>query len=162
MELAHNRNELSPQGAQELAEVLDQLLADVQAYHQNIRTLLWDHGLKPYMQLNVSLNQLDQIVHSGENILAEEIIVLGQRPSSQPTTYLMKANIAPIEEVRGFDHAISTLVSGGKQILKSIHTVFQLAVELGEEHIEQLMEQIAKQVNWNISFYVQMRLAQWN
>ena len=162
MELAHNRNELSPQDARDLAEVLDNLLSDVQAYHQNIRTLSWDHGLKPYLQLSDSLGQLDRMVHSGENILANEILTLGQTPSSQPNSYLVKTRIHPIEEVRGFDHAIETLVSGGKELLKSIQSVYEVAVEFGEKHVVQLMKQIAQQVSWNMSFYTQMRLAQWN
>ncbi|MEM6628712.1 MAG: hypothetical protein AAF694_03530 [Bacteroidota bacterium] len=162
MEIAHNRNELSPQGAQDLAEILDRLLSDVQVYHQNIRTLSWDQGLKPFLLLSSSLGQLDQMVHNGENILADQILSLGHTPTSQPSTLLYKTNIQPIEEVMGFDHAIMTLVSGSRQLLETIQDVFDKAVDLEEPHTMNLMSQVAKQVSWNISFFTQMRLAQWN
>ena len=162
MEIAHNRNELSPQGAQDLAEILDKLLLDVQVYHQNIRALSWDQGLKPFLELSSSLGQLDQMVHAGENLLADQILSLGHTPTRQSHTLLAPTRIQPIEEVMGYDHAILTLVSGSKQLLRTIREVFDKAVDLEEAHTMNLMSQIAKQVSWNVSFFTQMRLAQWN
>ncbi len=162
MELTHNKRSLGPEGREELAEALNRLLSDVQIYHQNVRKLYWNPRLKVYFNLYNSLGQLDSMVNTGEEVLAQQILTLGFTPSTDPSDALMRTQVHQIAPAEGFDEAIKAIIQSSKELLDTVNEVFNKAVELKDDQTIQFMSQVAKQVTWNIQFFAQMRMAQMN
>lgn len=162
MEITSYKNQLTPQGAEELAKELDGLLKDVQIYRQNVRKLHWNNKLRPFFNLHESLGKLDQVVFAGEEILAQQILMLGYSPTTLPNTQLSNARLTPFEQTENFDEAIGILIHNSKELLTIVKEVFDKAVELNAEHTVKLMSQVAKQIGLNIWYYTNMRMAQFN
>ena len=162
MELTFNKNSLSPQGAEELAQHLDQLLADYQVYHEQIKDLKWNQRLRPYFRFNRSLGILYRTTDHTTDVIADQIMSLGFEPSHGPSQYLMKSRLSRVEDVEDFDEAIKALTQRSKELLFTVKEVFDKAAELEEEETLNLMSQLAQQVGMNIWYFSQLRMATLN
>lgn len=162
MNMMPYHSNLSPQGAQALAEELDRLLADVQVYHQNVRKLFWSKQLRPFFKLHEGLGELDHMAKAGEEVLANQILTLGASPTVSSGEYLMKSRISPVEQAKKYDDAVKTVIQNSRELMVTVKEVFDKAVELDEQHTVQLMGQIARQLSINIWYFSHLRMAQFN
>ena len=163
MELTFNKNSLSPQGAEELARQLDQLLADYQVYNGQVKDLKWNQGLRPYFRLNHSLGVLYRTIDHTTDVIADRIMSLGFEPSHEPSEYMMKSRLTPPEgDIDDFDQAVKTLIQSSKELLFTVKEVFDIAAEWEEEDTLSLMSQLAQQLGMNIWYFTQYRMATLN
>jgi DNA-binding ferritin-like protein len=69
-----------PQHSHIIAEALDHLLADVELYGKNIKSLKWTPGLRHFPKLQGMLEPLYQAANVGTEMLASRMIDLGAQP----------------------------------------------------------------------------------
>lgn len=156
---------LPPESAQELAEKLDGLLADYQLYHQNVRKIYWEPRLRPFLDFTEKMDRLNEYTHHSKQDIAEQIVMLGQAPTStavDSTTALIRNRITTLEKVSGFEQSIWTIIKGARELLVSVKEVFVLAADLQEEHTMELMQRLAAQLSIAIGIFSSVRAAQLN
>lgn len=160
MHLAEYRSH-NPEGADRLAEKLDDLLFDYQVYQQNVRNLQWNRRLRPFLDFGPKVQLLDQVTDQNTQAVAEHLIQLGYSPQASAPNSLMlsTSRVAPLPEVENADEALLGLIEMSKQLLETVHEVWYLAQELKEPNTLGLMTKLATQLKFGIHVFQASRLA---
>ena len=131
------------QQAEELAEHLDHLLADFQVYQKNIRKLLWNQQLRPYLKFNQSVAGLHESVRLSGDVIADQIMTLGETPSLEPNTLPAQTRVSMVvAEITDFETAVYAIVNSSHELLGAVKEVFELAASYKEEYTMALMSAI--------------------
>ncbi|MEM7374325.1 MAG: hypothetical protein AAF587_37370 [Bacteroidota bacterium] len=164
MELVKNQG-LDPEGAEALAEKLDELLAEYQIYHSNLHKIHYDPKLRPFLDLSEKVERLYGLTQYNREYIAEQILKLGHQPTDYSSSFdqaLMKTGVSQIQEVRGFEGAVYALIYTSHQLLESVKEVFYLAAEFQAKDAMAAMGQLAQQLTFAIGVFASVRLAHLN
>ena len=154
-------NQLSPEGKENLAVALDELLIDYQIYHENIQKIHWDQQYRSYLDLSQKVEILYKVTDANKQVLAEKILELGKNPTSlnQGSVALMKSRMSQLQEVQNFDEAIFAIVQSSGQLLETVQEVFYLAAEYDEKQTMAMMNRLAQQLHFTIWVFSSVRSA---
>lgn len=160
-----NYERRSPEQREELAERLDDLLQNYEAYHNNIRRINWDKELFPYLDFKQKVDFLHKVSRSSQDRIAEQVFQLGKSPSlgiQRPSYLPTKLYIQQVEEFQGFEHAVQTLIQTSRQLLDEVRDIFYLAAEYQEESTMEQMSVLASQLSMTAFVFSSVRLATMN
>ena len=155
-------NGLTPEESEELSQYLDHLLADYQVYRQNVRKMYWNVELKPYLDFHERLGQLYDSTRVVSNVVAETILGLGHNPSTTESEFLAKTSVSILELDPNFDQTALMIVRNSQELLHSVKQTFEKAAEYHEEFTMALMSRLARQLVFNIQYFMQARMAMLN
>lgn len=160
MELSINNRDLDPEGREDLAEKLDELLLDYQQYSRNVRKIHWDAKLRPYLDFSEKLDILYNVTDQNTRVLAEKILNLGYSPSTQPEdTALFKSRLHPIPKPENLDQSIFAIIRMSQELLETVDEVFYTAASYEEEQSMYLMKSLGQQLKFTIWVFSSVRAA---
>lgn len=163
MELSTYNQNLSPEGREDLAEKLDELLLDYQNYHKNIRKIHWEPKLRAYLDFSDKLDILYNVSSHNTNVLAETILGLGYPPNEHSQELaLVKSRIHPMPKPESLNQSVFAIIQMSKELLATVDEVFYTAASYEEEHSMRLMRTLAQQLKFTIWVFSSIRSAMSN
>jgi starvation-inducible DNA-binding protein len=141
---------LSPIGlnktkSEELAGMLNTLLANYQMYYQNLRGLHWNIKGAKFFELHLKFEEFynDALLKIDE--IAERILTLEQTPLHSYSDYIKHAAIKETKNVHDAEKSIETIVSNITVLLKLERVILKLSSETEDEGTNSLMSDYIKE-----------------
>ncbi len=117
----------------DLAEKLNNLLANFQLFYQNLRGVHWNIRGTHFFTLHPKFEELYTDAQLKIDEVAERILTLGQTPLHTFTDYLAQGSIKEGKHVVKADEAVQLVIDGLKALLVIEREAFALASDLGDE-----------------------------
>lgn len=124
---------LEQQGAEALANQLNQLLANFQIQYQNLRGLHWNIRGNNFFDLHVKFEEFYLDAQTKIDLVAERVLTLGATPLHTFADYLSAAQIEPAKNVGTDEASVQTVLDGLQVLIAQERTILSDAAELGDE-----------------------------
>lgn len=152
-----NRIGLDEDKSQELANHLNNLLANYSVFYQNVRAYHWNVRGEQFFVLHEKFEELYENLFEKIDAIAERILTLGFHPDHNFSHYLKISAISESHEVKSGTKAVHEVLEAFKILLKKQRTILELADSAGDEGTNALMsEYITEQEKtvWMYSAYL--------
>jgi starvation-inducible DNA-binding protein len=130
---------LNKDKAQNLSQLLNDLLANYQIYYSNIRGFHWNVKGEKFFELHAKFEELynDLILKIDE--LAERILTLGYEPEYRYSKYLEVSEIKEAIQTREGIKNVESLVKGLSILIAKQRAVMEVSGEANDEGTNALM-----------------------
>lgn len=137
----------------ELAENLNELLADYQLFYMNSRGYHWNIKGDKFFELHVKFEELytDALVKIDE--IAERILTLGHTPLHTYTDYLKQSSIKETNNVGDGKKAVGNVLDGFKDLLLIERKILELSAKAGDEGTNALMSDYIREQEKSVWMY---------
>jgi starvation-inducible DNA-binding protein len=124
---------LDTKKANELADLLSDLLANYSIFYQNVRGYHWNIRGEKFFELHVKFEELynDLILKVDET--AERILTLGHTPQHRYTDYLKMSKIKESKGISDGKKAVADILESFKVLLTKQRTLLTLSAEIDDE-----------------------------
>jgi starvation-inducible DNA-binding protein len=124
---------LDTKKANELADLLSDLLANYSIFYQNVRGYHWNIRGEKFFELHVKFEELynDLILKVEET--AERILTLGHTPQHRYTDYLKMSKIKESKGISDGKKAVADILESFKVLLTKQRTLLTLSAEIDDE-----------------------------
>ncbi|NCG04787.1 MAG: DNA starvation/stationary phase protection protein [Bacteroidetes bacterium] len=153
----HNNIGLDTEKCKELAQALNDLLANYTVFYQNLRGFHWNIQGEKFFELHVKFEELYNDFFEKIDEVAERILTLGHAPQHKSSDYLKKAQISESNEVSNGTKAIKEILDGFTILLKKERHILNLSSEIDDEGTNaQMSDYIREQEKmvWMYSAYL--------
>lgn len=153
----HNNIGLDTEKCKELAQSLNDLLANYTLFYQNLRGFHWNIQGEKFFELHVKFEELYNDFFEKIDEVAERILTLGHAPQHKSSDYLKKAQISESNEVSNGTKAIKEILDGFTILLKKERHILNLSSEIDDEGTNaQMSDYIREQEKmvWMYSAYL--------
>lgn len=125
--------------SKELADHLNDLLANYSLFYQNTRGYHWNIKGDKFFELHVKFEELynDQIEKIDE--VAERILTLGHTPEHRYTEYEKTSEVKESKEVNDGKKAVGNILDTFKTIIGKQRKILSLSAEIDDEGTNALM-----------------------
>lgn len=152
-----NKIGLESKLAENLAEKLNQLLADYQIFYMNARGYHWNIKGEKFFELHLKFEELynDALLKIDE--VAERILTLGQIPMHSYSDYLKYSGIKESKNISDGDKAVKLILEGFRVILETEREILKLSEKANDEGTNSLMSDYIPQQEklvWMYSSYL--------
>jgi starvation-inducible DNA-binding protein len=155
----NNLNQIGLDKAQskELAEKLNELLANYSVFYQNTRGYHWNIKGDDFFELHVKFEELynDLLVKIDE--VAERILTLNHAPDHRYSDYIEESVIEESNHVSDGKTAVREILNAFKAIITLQREILELSDEAGDEGTNALMSDYIREQEkevWMYSSYV--------
>ncbi len=125
--------------AQNLSQLLNDLLANYQIYYTNIRGFHWNVKGEKFFELHAKFEELyDDLVLKIDE-LAERILTLGFEPEYRYSKYLEVSEIKEAKQTRDGIKNVESLVKGLSILIAKQRVVLEVSGEASDEGTNALM-----------------------
>lgn len=148
---------LDKERSKELAELLNDLLANYSIFYQNTRGYHWNISGKKFFELHLKFEELYNDLFLKIDELAERILTLGQSPKHKFTDYLQGTQILESNEVTNGDKAIEEILNAFQILLTKQRHVLEVSGEIDDEGTNALMSDYIREQEklvWMYSAYL--------
>ena len=130
---------LNTKKAEQLADKLNDLLANYSIFYQNVRGYHWNIKGEKFFELHVKFEELytDLLLKIDE--IAERILTLGYAPEHNYSTYKKVSGINESSEVTDGIRAVKDIVQSFQAIIALERTLLELSSDAGDEGTNALM-----------------------
>jgi starvation-inducible DNA-binding protein len=118
---------------QELAEKLNELLANYHIYYQNLRSFHWNIKGPNFFSLHAKFEELYTGALTKIDEVAERILTLGHTPLHTFTDYIRVSSIRESQNVSGDRETVSATIDNITQIIQLEREILRLAGESNDE-----------------------------
>ncbi|WP_299390097.1 Dps family protein [uncultured Gelidibacter sp.] len=130
---------LDAKKAKDLANDLNELLADFQVYYQNLRGIHWNIKGKRFFDLHVKFEELYTDANIKVDEIAERILTLGETPLHTFEDYSKIAKVKVGKNVSQDEKAVELIVDSLSELLKIERMILDKAAETGDEGTNSMM-----------------------
>lgn len=136
-----NRNNigLNTKKAIELANKLNDLLANYSIFYQNVRGFHWKIKGEKFFELHVKFEELYNDLFIKIDDLAERILTLSGQPNHNYTDYLKISEIKEVKDTTNGIKGVKEIVNSFKILLSKQRAILELAGDLNDEGTNALM-----------------------
>jgi starvation-inducible DNA-binding protein len=124
---------LNAQKSQQVAESLNQLLANFQVYYQNLRGFHWNVKGNRFFVLHAKFEELYNDAVEKVDELAERILTLGHTPLHSYAAYARVASLKAVENVSDGDACLQAV------LIRQEREIIALASEAGDDGTQDLL-----------------------
>ena len=152
-----NRIGLDTNKSKELANLLNDLLANYSTFYQNTRGYHWNISGDKFFELHLKFEELYNDLFLKIDEVAERILTLGHTPQHKFTDYLNKSGIPESNEVSDGTKAIEEILSAFKSLLTKQRHILDLSADINDEGTNaQMSDYIREQEKlvWMYSAYL--------
>lgn len=144
---------LSEKQSNELAESLNELLANYQLFYQNSRGFHWNIKGDKFFELHVKFEELytDALVKIDE--IAERILTLGYVPLHTFSDYLKLSSIKEAKNLSDGKKAVTNVLYGFKVLLHIERKILALAAKASDEGSNALMSDYIREQEKSVWMY---------
>jgi starvation-inducible DNA-binding protein len=152
-----NRIGLDTSRSKELAELLNDLLANYSLFYQNTRGYHWNIRGDKFFELHLKFEELYNDLFLKIDEVAERILTLGHVPQHKFTDYLDKTRIPESIEVTSGAKAIEEILDSFKTLLTKQRLILDLSSKIDDEGTNALMSDYIREQEklvWMYSAYL--------
>lgn len=143
--------------SEELAGMLNDLLANYSAFYQNVRGYHWNVRGDKFFELHLKFQELYNDLLIKIDDVAERILTLGYVPQHRYTEYIRQSSILESQEVSDGRKAVGEILSAFKVLLLKQRSLLALSSEIGDEGTNALMSDYIREQEklvWMYSAYL--------
>jgi starvation-inducible DNA-binding protein len=133
---------LNKKHTEKTAEALNQLLADLHIFYQNLRGFHWNIKGPRFFSLHEKFEGYYDEVAADIDEVAERILTLGHTPLHTLSEYIKKATLKEAKNISKGDEALAQTLEGFQHLLAVERNVLNLADEQGDEGTNALMSDL--------------------
>lgn len=148
---------LSTKKATELANKLNDLLANYSMFYQNVRGYHWNIKGKAFFELHVKFEELYNDLFLKIDEVAERILTLGLTPNHTFTAYNKLASVKESNEVSEGAKAVENILNSQKIIISLQREILLLSDKANDEGTNAMMSDYIRQQEklvWMYSSYL--------
>ncbi len=141
----------------ELAELLNDLLANYSTFYQNVRGYHWNIKGDKFFELHIKFEELYNDLFVKIDDVAERILTLGHQPRHKYTDYLSVTSIAESNEVTDGRKAIGEILEAMKTLITKQRNILDLSGDINDEGTNALMSDYIREQEklvWMYSAYL--------
>jgi starvation-inducible DNA-binding protein len=125
--------------ARNLAEMLDDLLANYQIFYTNVRGFHWNIKGDKFFELHVKFEELyDDLVIKIDEV-AERILTLGFEPEHRYTSYLEASEIKEAEQTSDGMKDVESIINSFSILIKKQRVILDASADADDEGTNSLM-----------------------
>lgn len=137
---------LQKEDSKQVAEKLNELLANYHLYYQNLRGFHWNIKGIHFFQLHDKFEELYNTALSRIDAIAERILTIGQQPLHTFSEYLRVSSIKEAGNLSGDKETVAATHQNLSTLLDLERDILKLAAETGDEGTVSL---ISEDINEN-------------
>ena len=130
---------LDEEKTKEIAEDLNQLLANFQLYYQNLRGIHWNIKGKRFFDLHVKFEELYTDANIKVDEIAERILTLGITPLHTFDDYIKAAKVPVGKNVSNDEKAVQLIVASLSQLIKMERDILDKSGDANDEGTNSMM-----------------------
>ncbi len=123
----------------EIAEDLNNLLANFQIYYQNLRGIHWNIKGKRFFDLHVKFEELYDDANTKVDEIAERILTLGETPLHTFNDYIKQAQVPVGKNISLDEKAVNLIVDSLTVLLKIERDILDKAGDANDEGTNSMM-----------------------
>ncbi len=137
----------------ELAESLNELLANYQLFYQNSRGFHWNIKGEKFFELHLKFEELytDALLKIDE--IAERILTLGFTPLHTFTDYVKQSSIKEAKNIGDGKKAVENVLDGFKILLQAERKILELSAKAEDEGTNALMSDYIREQEKSVWMY---------
>ena len=124
---------LDSENAQQVVNLLNELLANYQIYYQNLRGFHWNVRGNRFFVLHAKFEELYNDAIEKVDEIAERILTLGGVPLHSYAAYTKVANLKTKKKVTDGDACLRAVVEDVQVLLKQEREILSVAAEIGDD-----------------------------
>ncbi len=125
--------------SKQLAEKLNELLANYSIFYQNTRGYHWNIKGEKFFELHIKFEELYNDLLLKIDEVAERILTLGYSPNHKYSDYKKTSEISESDQVSDGIKAVSDILNSFKTIITIQRELLSLSAETGDEGTNALM-----------------------
>jgi len=131
----NNLNDIGLDSAKskELADHLNNLLANYSTFYQNVRGYHWNIKGEKFFELHLKFEELYNDLFIKIDEVAERILTLGHTPAHKFSSYLNDSEIGEKNEVEDGIRSVSDVLDAFKVLLTKQRTILDLSGDMNDE-----------------------------
>jgi len=137
--MTHNTLGLDTNKAKELANDLNNLLANFQIYYQNLRGIHWNIKGKRFFDLHVKFEELYTDANIKVDLIAERVLTLGVVPLHTFEDYTKNAKVPIGKNVSIDENAVRLIVDSLAQLIKIERNLLKKSADANDEGTNSMM-----------------------
>ncbi|SFZ93891.1 starvation-inducible DNA-binding protein [Flaviramulus basaltis] len=130
---------LDTKKTKDLADDLNQLLANFQIYYQNLRGIHWNIKGKRFFDLHVKFEELYTDANMKVDLIAERILTLGETPLHTFEDYTAKGSVPVGKNISQDEKAVTLIVDSLTQLLKIERQILDKSDDANDEGTNSMM-----------------------
>ena len=130
---------LDTKKTKDLANDLNQLLANFQIYYQNLRGIHWNIKGKRFFDLHVKFEELYTDANLKVDMIAERVLTLGVTPLHVFEDYIKAAKVPVGKNVSQDENAVRLIVDSLAELLKIERNILNKSAEVHDEGTNSMM-----------------------
>ena len=130
---------LDTEKTKELADELNQLLANFQLYYQNLRGIHWNIKGRAFFDLHVKFEELYTDANLKVDEIAERILTLGATPLHTFDDYTKAAKVPVGKNISQDNKAVELIVDSLTELLKIERSILESFDEANDEGTNAMM-----------------------
>lgn len=124
---------LDVEKSKELAELLNDLLANYSIFYQNVRGYHWNIRGEKFFELHMKFEELYNDLFEKIDEVAERILTLGHAPGHKFTEYLQGSDIKESSEVFEGRNAVEDILNAFQKLLTKQRNILNLSADIDDE-----------------------------
>lgn len=128
-----NKIGLQKEDSQQVAQKLNELLANYHVYYQNLRGFHWNIKGEHFFQLHAKFEELYDSALTKIDTIAERILTIGQQPLHTFSDYLRVSSIKEAANLSGGKETVAATRESIGALLSLERDILSLAAETGDE-----------------------------
>ncbi|WP_242927834.1 Dps family protein [Pontibacter vulgaris] len=128
-----NQIGLEQADSKQVAEKLNELLANYHIYYQNLRGFHWNIKGVHFFQLHAKFEELYNSALAKIDAIAERILTIGQKPLSSFSDYMRVSSIQEANGLSGDKETVSATHANLTTIISLEREILSMAAETGDE-----------------------------
>jgi len=130
---------LDPSKTKELANQLNDLLANFQIYYQNLRGIHWNIKGKNFFDLHVKFEELYTDANVKVDEIAERVLTLGETPLHTFEDYTNVAKVPVGKNISKDENAVELIVDSLTELLQIEREILNASDEANDEGTNSMM-----------------------
>ena len=143
--------------SEELAKLLNDLLANYSSFYQNTRGYHWNIKGEKFFELHLKFEELYNDLFAKIDEVAERILTLGHTPDHKFSEYMISSEIKESIEVNDGRKAVAQILDSFSILLKKQRVLLSLSGEIEDEGTNALMSDYIREQEklvWMYSSYL--------
>jgi starvation-inducible DNA-binding protein len=130
---------LETKSSAELADKLNNLLANYQLFYQNTRGFHWNIQGDDFFTLHIKFEELYTNLQLKIDEVAERVLTIGFTPHHSFDTYLEESSIQAVKNVTNGKEVIKHILDSFKTVILKQRELLEIAAKAGDEGTNSLM-----------------------
>lgn len=143
--------------AEQLAERLNQLLANYQVFYMNVRGFHWNIKGKEFFELHAKFEETYNDLLLKVDEIAERILTLGQRPLHAYSIYIKASEILEVKDVHDGKACVREILDSYRVVIRLQREILEIAGAANDEGTASLMSDYIKEQEktaWMLTSYL--------